>query len=107
MPDTWRYVERARPEHWYDMHVSTRYWIQTMPWVSAAASGGSTISLGGGSFSVATDGVAARTSLALCATAFVANSNTPAAAATSRRRSWLICSEVSILRIGESPRLAG
>src|SRR6516162_7897177 len=21
MPDTWRYVERARPEHWYDMHV--------------------------------------------------------------------------------------
>jgi hypothetical protein len=21
MPDPWRYVERARPEHWYDMHV--------------------------------------------------------------------------------------
>jgi hypothetical protein len=21
MPDPWRYVERACPEHWYDMHV--------------------------------------------------------------------------------------
>ena len=21
MPDPWRYVERARPEHWCDMHV--------------------------------------------------------------------------------------
>src|SRR5215471_5112066 len=82
MPDTWRYVERARPEHWYDMHVSTRYWIQTMPWVSAAASGGSTISLGGGSFSMARYGVA---SLALCAKAFVASSIPPAAAARRSR----------------------
>src|SRR6516164_523510 len=21
MPDPWRYIERARPEHWHDMHV--------------------------------------------------------------------------------------
>src|SRR5262249_13888308 len=53
---------RAGPEHWYDAHVLNPYWIQTTPWLSAEASGGSTISLGGGSFSMARYGEGPRTS---------------------------------------------
>src|SRR6185436_9564385 len=44
---------------------SVRYWIQTTPLASRSGSGESTISLGGGSFSIGAYGVAPRTSLAL------------------------------------------
>jgi hypothetical protein len=91
MPDPWRYVERACPEHRYDMHILTRYWIQARPWASPAASGvGSTISLGEGSFSMATYGEAPRTSFVLWAKAFVA-STLPAVTAASVLIGTFIC----------------
>lgn len=43
---------------------STRYWIQTTPLANRSGSGGSTISLGAGSFSISAYGVAPRTSRA-------------------------------------------
>ena len=62
-----------------------------MPWTSPVASGvGSTISLGGGSFSMATYGEAPRTSLALCATALVASRAPPGALYLQKRREWPI-----------------
>src|SRR5450631_39649 len=48
---------------------SVRYWMKTMPRVSGSGSGGSTMSLGGGSFSMATSGDGPRISLALGASA--------------------------------------
>jgi hypothetical protein len=49
MPDTWRYLEGARPpEHGYDAHVLPPVLAQKMPWDSPSGSGGSTISLGAG-----------------------------------------------------------
>src|SRR3954454_1281711 len=61
---------------------STRYWGQKMPWASPSRSGGSTISLGAGSFSIATYGEAPLMSLALWAKALVA-STVPAATVAS------------------------
>ena len=52
---------------------SVRYWMNTRPLASCSASGGSTISFGGGSFSIATSGDGPRISLALCAKAALAN----------------------------------
>src|SRR5512144_2823604 len=61
---------------------SARYWIWTTPWASGPGSGGSTTSLGAGSFSMARYGETPRTSLALWANAPVA-STAPAATAAS------------------------
>ena len=66
---------------------STRYWAQKMPWASPSGSGGSTISLGAGSFSMARYGVGPRTSLALWAKA-LAPSRVPAATAASVLMIW-------------------
>src|SRR5687768_15432885 len=52
---------------------STRYCAQKTPWTSPSASGGSTISLGAGSISMATYGEPPRISLALWANALVAS----------------------------------
>ena len=52
--------------------VMCRYWAWKMPWASGPGSGGSTISLGAGSFSIVSYGEAPRFSLALWAKAVVA-----------------------------------
>jgi hypothetical protein len=49
--------------------LSARYWMNTRPLANGSASGGSTISFGGGSFSIATSGDGPRISLALWAKA--------------------------------------
>src|SRR5262245_6469302 len=61
---------------------STRYWAWKRPWASGRGSGGSTISLGGGSCSISPYGEGPRISLALWAKA-VALSRVPAAIAVS------------------------
>src|SRR5580765_4890958 len=62
--------------------------MYTLPTASCSASGGSTISLGGGSCSIATNGDGPRTDLALCADTLVAN-NVPIASAA--RHSTVAC----------------
>ena len=73
MADTRRYVQGARPEHRCDVQVLHAVLSPKDAQGSPSASGGSTISLGAGSFSMVTYGEAPRNSLALCAKAPVAS----------------------------------
>lgn len=54
MPDAWRYVEGARPEHLCDAHVLHAILRPEDTQGQPLGSGASTISLGTGSFSTAT-----------------------------------------------------
>jgi len=65
MPDPWRYVAGARPEHRYDAHVLHPVLDLDDAPGQLIGKRGSTISLGAGSFSMATYGEGPRTSLAL------------------------------------------
>src|SRR5262249_16877433 len=82
MPERWDTLTAAAPKTGKMRTFSTRYWIWVKPRASGPGSAGSTISLGGGSFSTAKYGVGPRTSLALWAKALVA-STVPALTAAS------------------------
>ena len=58
MADPRRYAESA-PSTGKMRKFSTRYGMRTAPWANGPISGGSTTSLGAGSFSMATSGVLA------------------------------------------------
>ena len=74
MADARRHFEGAFAEHRRHAQVlRPRYWMKTSPRASGSGSGGSTISLAGPSFSMATNGDGPRMSLALWAEALVAN----------------------------------
>jgi hypothetical protein len=61
MPDPWRYVEGACAEHWYDVHVLNPILNTDDALGECRGKREATISLGGGSFSMARYGVASRT----------------------------------------------
>jgi hypothetical protein len=82
MPDTWRYPNGAWPEHGYDAQVLHSVLGRETPWASPSGSGESPISMGAGSFPVATYGEAPRVSLPLWTRALVA-STVPAATMAS------------------------
>jgi len=91
MPDAWRYIERACPEHWYDMHIL--HTIQDPDDAVGQSCGkrrGVNNQFRWGPFAMATYGEAPRTSLVLWAKAFVA-STVPAATAASVLISVIIC----------------
>jgi hypothetical protein len=72
MPDPWRDVAGARPEHRYDAEVLRPVWDQDGAPGQRVGKRGATISLGAGSFSMGKNGEAARTSLALWANTLMA-----------------------------------
>ena len=89
MPDTWRDLEGGRPEHGCDAHVLHAVLGPEDALGQPLGKWGSTISLGAGSFSIATYGEAPRMSLALWAKALVART-VPAATTASVLMSMVI-----------------
>jgi hypothetical protein len=81
MPDPGRYVERARPEHWHDMHVlHTILDPDDAMRPSCGKRRGVHYQFGWGLALDGNDGEAPRTSFVLWAKAFMASGTPPAAA---------------------------